>query len=491
MITETERLTQIIKNNAPMSIKEIILDYVEKWLNSDEYMEMLTSQRYYNAKHDILNKTRKIINEYGELSRLSNVSNNKLVHPFYRDLVDQKIQYILGKPFSFKIQDNVRDENKKKFDELESFFDNDVRDVIRLIAKEAMIKGIGWIYFHYDSQGEICLDVIPSENLIPIWSDSRKRKLDGMIRILDIDYYQSKTKVIKTLIEYWSNEGKSIFEYRRDIAQPDRKLEVINYSSHDFTIDDQPQKWGRIPFVPVKYNDEEMPMLNYVKPLIDYIDTLMSDTADIVKDSPDSILVVKNYDGQDLGHFRRNLASYRTVKVSGDGGLEQLTIPVDTQAAQFLLESTRSDIFTHGRGVDTQKIVTSNVSEKTLRHAYTQMDLDASSLENQLNKSLKDLLFFVGQAIGEDFKNENIQIIFNKDILITEDAAIEMCLKNSGLLSKQTVLANNPWVDNVEKELEHIEQEKMRDDENQLNMMINSIGRAGNINGKNEDSSTR
>lgn len=40
------------------------------------------------------------------------------------------------------------------------------------------------------------------------------------------------------------------------------------------------------------------------------------------EDARNTILVLKNYDGENLGEFRHNLSTYGAVKVREDGGVE-------------------------------------------------------------------------------------------------------------------------------------------------------------------------
>ena len=60
----------------------------------------------------------------------------------------------------------------------------------------------------------------------------------------------------------------------------------------------------------------EQPLLNRVKSLQDGLNMLMSDFMNnMQEDSRNTILVIKNYDGENLGEYRRNLATYGAVKV--------------------------------------------------------------------------------------------------------------------------------------------------------------------------------
>ncbi len=66
----------------------------------------------------------------------------------------------------------------------------------------------------------------------------------------------------------------------------------------------------------------------------------------------------------------------------------------------------------------------------------------------------------VKQHLKANFNEDDIDIIFNKDILINESQAIEDCQKSVGIISTETIVAQHPWVNDSKAELEKIKKEK-------------------------------
>ena len=58
------------------------------------------------------------------------------------------------------------------------------------------------------------------------------------------------------------------------------------------------------------------------------------------------------------------------------------------------------------------------------------------------------------------FENEPYELIFNRDILISESSAIADCRNSMGVISNETIVANHPWVDDVQGELDRLAAEK-------------------------------
>ena len=58
-----------------------------------------------------------------------------------------------------------------------------------------------------------------------------------------------------------------------------------------------------------------------------------------------------------------------------------------------------------------------------------------------------------------DFEGEEVEIIFNRDIMISESEVIDNVNKSQDL-SLETRLAQHPWIDDVQAELDRINKEK-------------------------------
>lgn len=85
-------------------------------------------------------------------------------------------------------------------------------------------------------------------------------------------------------------------------------------------------------------------------------------------------------------------------------------------------------------------------------------------METEFQAAFEQLLWFINQDFSNcglgDFENEEIQIIFDRDILINESEAIENCSKSVGILSDETIVEQHPWTKDVEMELARLKKEK-------------------------------
>ena len=181
-----------------------------------------------------------------------------------------------------------------------------------------------------------------------------------------------------------------------------------------------------------------------------------------------SILIIKNYGGTDLGEFRQNLSQYKAVKVrtvdGADGGVDKLEIEVNCDNYKAILQELRKALIQNCKGYDVEELKSSgSPNEMTIKAIFSDIDLDANELETEYQASFEQLLWFVNAHLKNtgkgDFTNEELEIIFNRDMMVNESQVIAD-INNSPDLSKKTRIANHPWITDADAELEQIKKEQ-------------------------------
>ena len=95
-----------------------------------------------------------------------------------------------------------------------------------------------------------------------------------------------------------------------------------------------------------------------------------------------TILVLKNYEGTNLGEFRRNLATYGAVKVRYDGetkgGVETLEVAVNAENYKSILELFKEALIENAMGYDAKDDrLSGNPNQMNIQSMYSDIDLDA------------------------------------------------------------------------------------------------------------------
>lgn len=442
---------------------DYIIREIKDFKESKQREWMITGEKYYEGFHDILKRQRTVIGEGGQPQVVTNLPNNKIVDNQYAKMVDQKTNYLLGKPFV------IQTENEAYSALLEEVFGAKFKRLLKNAGVDFYNGAIAWIYPCYDEKGEFTFKKFAPKEIIPIWKDSEHTELEAAIRIYEVIHYTStKTEEIVEKVEVFNNDGIYYYELSNEKLIPAEPIHQ-NY----FTMDDENYNWSKIPLIPIKYNAKEIPLIRKVKSLQDGLNTIESNFQNqMEEDVRNTIMVLVNYDGEDLGEFRRNLATYGAVKVrtvDGAGGdLKTLEIEVNCENYKTIIELFKKAIIDNARGFDAKDDrMGNNPNQMNIQAMYSDIDLDANGTETELQAAFEDLIWFVDMHLFNmglgDFEKEKVEIIFNRDMLVNEGEIIENCSKSEGILSKETIIANHPWVIDPQAEIERLEAEKQKE----------------------------
>ena len=466
LLSEAARLANAItvgKNR--ITDEQFIINEINSFKVSQRRKQMLDGEKYYAGKHDILSRKRTVIGEDGELEEVKNLPNNRIVDNQYRKMVDQKNNYLLGQPIS------VQCKNEQYAKLLKQVFNKKFQKLMKAVGEDSLNCGIGWLFICYNEHGEITFKKLKPFEIIPLWKDAEHTILDGAIRIYEVIVYEGKQEKVVQKVEIYDDKGITSFELTDGGSLKPVEPFVQNY----FTITDEDgtetgYNWTKIPLIPWKYNNKEIPLIKMVKTLQDGLNVILSNFQNnMEEDVRNTILILKNYDGQNLGQFRKNLAAFGAVKVrtvdGADGGVDKLTIEVNSENYKAIIEIFKKAIIENAMGYDAKDDrLNGNPNQMNIQSMYSDIDLDANNMETEFQASFEELLWFINCHFANmgmgDFEGEEVNIIFNRDILISEGEVIENCSKSVGLLSDETVIANHPWVDDPQAELERLKKQK-------------------------------
>ena len=59
-----------------------------------------------------------------------------------------------------------------------------------------------------------------------------------------------------------------------------------------------------------------------------------------------------------------------------------------------------------------------------------------------------------------DYENEDVKIVFNRDMMINESDVIKNCRDSVGIISDETIVAMHPWINDVQDELAKLQKQK-------------------------------
>lgn len=457
-----EWIKNIFQGNKKVENMEIRkLEYlINNWLNSNARLEQLNGTRYYKGQHDILKKERKSIDPNGKLSAVDNLVNSKILDNQYSKMVDQKTNYLLAKKPTFNC------ENEK----IKELFGFKFLKLLRNLGEDALNNGLAWLYPYFDSKGNLKFKQFNATEILPIWKDNDKEELELAIRLYEVVEFESSQLKTKKKVEIYSSNGVDFFNWENGRLKENGHQDYVSFGENKYN-------WEKVPLIAFRSNNLEQPLICRVKCLQDALNEILSKFQDnMMEDAGTTILILTNYDGENLGEFRRNLATYRAVKVSnmdgGKGGLDKLTIEVNAENYELIIRLLKKAIIENARGFDAKDDrLSGNPNEMNIQSMYSDIDLDASQMEVEFQAAFEELMWFINVAFRTD---EKLEVVFNRDVLVNEAETIVNCNQSSTLLSLETVLSQHPWVSNVDEELKKIKKQKQESIEGEYVGVINA-----------------
>lgn len=457
-----KKLMTIANDNQNLNDKNYLETKIIHWLTSPVRLDQLNGERYYRGHHDILRKKRTVLGADGEVVEVDNLPNNRCVDNQYAKMVDQKKNYLLGHPIAFKSDDTQYVEALKKV------FNKRFHKTLKSLGEDCLNGGIAWIYPYY-SDSKLKFKKFPAHEILPFWRDTEHDELMMAVRY----YLEEKPNAITPhdviqKVEVYTKDGIDFYTFDNNRLVPDATKPHENYINVTTESKEEGYNWERIPLIAFKLNAKEIPLIKRCKSLQDGINDIVSTFKNnMEEDARNTILVLENYDGQNLGEFRQNLAQYGAVKVrSGDGArgdVRTLTVEVNSANYESILGIFKKALIENCKGYDFSELRTGgSPNQMNIKSIYSDIDLDANDMELEFQSSMEDLLWFVNQYISttESVEEKDVEIIFNRDGVVNETEVMQMLVSAGVKLSNRTLLAQVPFVDDIEDELKEVKKEE-------------------------------
>ena len=449
------------------------LEYkINRWKASQERMSQIDGERYYQGKQKILKRKREAIGgSDGELVELHNLPCNKITDNQYSKIVDQKRNYLLGQPLL------IESDKEQASNAIKSVLDNKFLRLLSNVGLNAINSGLCWLFPYYDEQGEFKFKIYPAYEILPFWKDSAHTELDFAVRYYKVEKpYSTQNEEIEKVEIYRAN-GIQRFILENGKLKPDEMPEqayiTLITPNTEATAEAETVTyagWERVPLIPFKFNTKEQPLLERCKSLQDAINETISEFRDnMAEDARNTILVLVNYDGENLAQFRHNLTKYGAIKVrttdGGNGDVRTLKMEVNASNYEVVLKLLKKALIENCRGFDVKDdAVGGNANQMHISAMYSDIDIDANEMEAEFQASLNDLLFFVKAHLANsgkgDFEQDEIRFTFNRDLLMNEQEILTSLVQAGARIPNRLLLNEVPFIDDVDKAEELLKEEE-------------------------------
>lgn len=414
---------------------ELTTALVKKFIDSYKQNELPRLQKleeYYEAKNEILKR----------LMADETKPNNKIANPYASYITDTLTGYFMGEPISYSALD------EKILEELNLIFEyNDEADENVELARACSIYGKAFELLYVDLDGAVRFKRLDTKECIPIFDDTIENDLLYLIRFYpEKDWEQDKNFTWIEIIDKTATR-----RYRANENYGDMVL-----------IEEIPHYFGMCPIVIFKNNEEETGDFEKVISLIDAYDKLESDSLNDFEYFCDAYLALIGFtaDADDVKTMKENRvllldkdtdAKWLT-KDEHDSTIENMKIRIDKDIHKFSKCPNLSD-----------EDFASNASGVAIKYKMVGTENLVSVKERKFKKGLQrrlELISILQDKKYSTFDWRAIDIIFTRNLPTNDTEIANMVNTLSSIVSTETLLAQLPFVENVQDEMERIDKEK-------------------------------
>lgn len=387
-------------------------------------------QRYYEADHDIKDYRIFFFDADGNLKEDKAKSNIKIAHPFFTEIVDQIVPYMIpgDKPF-------IKSDFPELQEHLDTYFDEDFVAELSEVLSGTQVKGFDFMFAHKgvedgrthfqsaDSLGVVeCEAKYTSDHkdyIIYYYVDRLDK--DGN-RIINIRVYDDKFVYYYTRI----NDGE---------IKPDKSSGESREPHSVYTIGKKSygESYGTIPFFRLDNNKKQISALKPIKALIDDYDLMNAGLSNNIQDTNEALYVVRGFQGDNMDELMQNIRAKKHIGVDEEGGVDIQTVDIPTDARKAKMEIDEKNIYRFGMALNTAGLKDTNATTNlAIKAAYSLLDLRAAKLEKRLKPFLRKIIKVVLDEInaenGTDYQQKDVYFDFEREIPTNaqENAQIEL-----------------------------------------------------------------
>ena len=373
--------------------------------------------------------------------------NNKIANAYASYITDTLVGYFIGEPVTYTSNDDVLIQDLNMILEY-----NDEADENAELAKNASIYGVAYEMLYLSEEDKmIRFKALNPKEVIPIFDKTVEQNLLAVMRYYeDYDYVEDNTYTIVEVID-----SKMVRRYKLDTG-----LSLLEEYPHYFSM---------VPVAIFKNNEDETGDFEQVISLIDAYDKMESDSLNDFEYFVDAYLALYGFtaDSEDIAQMKEN----RVLLMDEGTSAEWLTKQTSDAYVENMKNRLDKDIhkFAKCPNMSDQEFA-SNASGIAIKFKLLGTENLVSIKERKFKRGLQqrlELMSMINSVLREGFDWRAIDIVFTRNIPSNDTDIANMVNTLKDTVSEQTLLAQIPFVDDVQAELERVKAE--REENKELN----------------------
>lgn len=421
---------------------------ISDFMASDSYAKSKEGEAYYHKHNTVIENYQKFLytmtgNKVPDLFG----ANHKLKTLFFRRLVTQQVQYVLGNGVT------LQDVNNKA--KLGKNFDFQLQN----IAKRAMASGQAFGFWNYDHLEVFGYADTPQDaGFCPLYDEQTAQLMAG------IRFWFRKVGKL-TIARYTLYEADGFTEYVKNgdddisILEPKKAYKTIKkIVNGDIVVDEMGENYSKLPIIPLYANDSHESELVGIYESINCYDLIKSGLANNIDDASEIFWLLSNTGGMDdvdLAKFLQRLRTVHGAVIDGDEGVkaESHTMDIPTEARRTMLEILRKDIYEDFQALDVNTLSASAKTTQEIQASYQSQDNKCADFEYFIIDFVQKILELAG--IDDE-------PTFTWNRVVNQLEQTQMILQSANYLTDEVVIKHLPFL--TPKEADEIIKQRISDD---------------------------
>lgn len=438
-------ITNLDLENAKKSLEtlgDFLISAITQYKGTELYRNTLKAKAYFNGETDIQFRKKEYINENGVKVVDIYKANNTISTDIFKKIILQESSTLFAK--GVNINPEIKDNFSKMFD-----------IKLQRLGIESSLGGTAYGYVTPTKNG-LTLEYFSADEFVPI-VDVFTGDLVAGIRFIQLD------SNLPMKIELYEIDGLTTF-----VTDGSQNIKILDEKRNYYTITESDalsktvyeRNYSILPVIPLYNGLSKKSRLNRaLKTKIDLLEIILSDFGNNLEDMQDVYWTIKNYDGQGLSEFIREMKQHKAIKVGDDGDVKSHTTDVPYQAREAAIKILKKQIFSDSMALDTEDM-SGTLTTVEINARRENLNLKIDDFENEAHNFMNSVMQIYQEIYGEV---EKYNLTFIRSGLINETEIIDNIIKIRSDIDHRTALELNPMIDNdnIDVILERMKEEDM------------------------------
>lgn len=368
--------------------------------------------------------------------------NNKIVKNYCKTIVDNFQGYLTGNPVMYSGVDGMDIGGIQDI-----LNENDVINEDSEFLQEGLVNGIAYELCYVNEDNEVRFKGVNPKCVVPIFSNSLDESLLYVVYYYPIQNWQDELAPQVWSVNVYTDA--EIFHY-----------EATNDFNTFTLLEVEPHYFGEVPFVVFDLNKGNTPIFEPIISLQDAYNALLSDEVNDFEAFVDAYMVLKNISAEpdDLAAMKES----RTILIDGESDVSYLTKSISDTQIQNMLDNINTSIHTISNSPDFSSEEFNNgvSSGIALQFKLVGFNNIASNIEARFRKALQKRISLINKILGLiDTDTYLVDITFKHNLPTSITDTVNVVNVLRGLVSDETLLAQIPFIKDVDEELQRLEKQ--------------------------------